>query len=189
LIPVIVDVETTGFSPEHAQVIQIAAIAICKRGHEEFNSYANPGAQHTFGQSAESAMEFNGITRGQVASAPSTDEVSYKFKEWIRMLEDRECDVVQYFAYNYQFDMRFLIKEPWCLDDSRWSAEDLMEMARQLLCNSDVGYATPNKPPKLSEAKAALDLRVPGMAHDALHDVRVSVLIFEEYGKFLREGL
>ncbi len=187
MIPIIIDTETLGFSPPHGHVIQIAAIALCPDEPREYEAYCNPGQDHLYGDMADSSFEYNGIDRDIILQASDSSVIAFQFNLWIQKLIKEFADNPVFYAYNYQFDMRFLIVEPWNLALEHWAEDDVMEMARILLCNSERGYMTPNKSPKLTEAVHGLDIQMPGRHHDALNDVRATAEVYRLYQKFISE--
>ena len=181
MIPIILDTETTGFVPP-AKVVQIAAVAICPDGDDSmFEALCNPGIEHLHTDSAIGALEFNGISAGKIAMAHTDDEVAYEFKEWLRYLTAKYNQEYIIYAYNYRFDQRFLAEKPWSIEEDDWAEDDLMEWARQLMCNSERGYARPNKPPKLVEAEYSLEMDIPGNPHDAMHDALAAAVVYKMF--------
>jgi DNA polymerase-3 subunit alpha (Gram-positive type) len=93
---IIFDLETTGFSPQYAEIIEIGAVRVVNGlivGR--FQSYVNP-----YGRIPANITALTGISSKQTASAPRIDGVFPKFKEFIG------SDVL--IAHNSSFDCRFL---------------------------------------------------------------------------------
>lgn len=91
----VVDIETTGFSPQNNDIIEIAAIKY-KNGNiiDRFESYA---FTHTI---PDKITEITGIDLSMVANAPSINNVLRKFKIF---LED-----AVFMAHNLVFDFNFI---------------------------------------------------------------------------------
>lgn len=168
------DVETTGMKTPQARVIEVAAVVLNEKFEEvdSFSSLANPGFDAMLEADPES-LAINGITHDEVAAAPPADEVARSFetfldKHWGGLL----------FAYNREFDMWFLEKEPWRVSPIKWG-ECVMLAAMDAMAK--VGKAelrrdgTPKWP---SLAKAAVHFKVPQVgAHRALADARTAAQV------------
>ena len=93
---VIFDLETTGFSPQYAEIIEIGAVRVENgRITAKFQSYVKPA-----GRIPSNITALTGISERQTASAPRIDTVFYDFKQFIG------SDIL--IAHNSSFDCRFL---------------------------------------------------------------------------------
>lgn len=99
LIPdryVIFDLETTGFSPQYAEIIEIGAVRVINGLiRERFQTYVHP----LRGIPREITV-LTGITEAKTKDAPQIEDAFYKFAEFIGN------DVL--IAHNSSFDCRFL---------------------------------------------------------------------------------
>ena len=100
--PVVLDTETTGFSPADGhRIIEVAAARFCpKTGEllETFHRYVNPGMPIP-----ERAIEIHGITDEMLADKPSFAEVADELADFVRGR--------QLVIHNAPFDLRFLNAE------------------------------------------------------------------------------
>lgn len=104
---VILDIETTGLSPDHDRILSISA----SYRSEEFHSFVNP-----IKKIPADATRINGISQEMVASAPTWDIVSKQFFTWI--FENAGPNPVLC-AYNgARFDLPFIIKQTQKVDTS-----------------------------------------------------------------------
>lgn len=150
---VIVDVETTGWSPDEARITEIGAVRV-SAGHVcgQFSSLVNPHSAIP-----EQVTELTGISDAMVAAAPPLDRVLPAFLDFAR-----GCVLA---AHNAPFDVGFLSAA--CLAcDLRWpdfTVVDTVELARRVLGEDEV----PNC--KLSTLAAFFGARTPP-CHRALSD-------------------
>ncbi|WP_271219817.1 3'-5' exonuclease [Streptosporangium carneum] len=159
---VVVDVETTGFSPAKGdQICEIALVSLDTEGAtlDEWHSLINP-------RRATGAVHVHGITERMVARAPVIEEVLDDV--WSRIAGRVLV------AHNTSFDLRFLRVLP----ESHWLTETL--------CTQKLA------PDFISEGKWTLaacceraGIRLSG-AHAALADARATAELFRSY---LRRGV
>jgi DNA polymerase III epsilon subunit family exonuclease len=108
---VVLDVETTGYSPRNERVVEIGAVRI--RGGEivaATNWLVNPGRPIP-----EVVIDVHGISDAMVAEAPSFADIAPDLKEWF---EDALL-----IAHNATFDMGFLAHE---FDRNRVAQPDVL---------------------------------------------------------------
>jgi DNA polymerase-3 subunit epsilon len=125
---VIVDVETTGWTPGVARITEIGAVRI-SAGHQlgQFSSLVNPG-----GAIPEHVAALTGISDAMVAAAPSLAEVLPAFLAFAR-----GCVLT---AHNAPFDVGFLAAAcqacdlPW----PDFPVVDTVELARWVLREDEV---------------------------------------------------
>jgi DNA polymerase-3 subunit epsilon len=150
---VIVDVETTGWSPEEARITEIGAVRV-SAGHVrgQFSSLVNPRSAIP-----QQVTELTGISDAMVAAAPPLDQVLPAFLDFAR-----GCVLA---AHNAPFDVGFLSAA--CVAcDLRWpdfTVVDTVELARRVLSEDEV----PNC--KLSTLAAFFSAQTPP-CHRALSD-------------------
>lgn len=99
LIPdsyIVFDLETTGFSPQYSEIIEIGAVKV-KNGIiiKKFQTYVKP-----LGKIPKNITELTGISAKQTANAPHIENAFMSFTEFIG------DDVL--IAHNCSFDCRFL---------------------------------------------------------------------------------
>lgn len=125
---VIVDVETTGWTPGQAQITEIGAVRV--RGGQlkgQFSALVNPGSPIP-----ERVTELTGITDAMVAAAPPLDRVLPAF------LAFASGGVLT--AHNAAFDVGFLTAAcrasglPW----PRFPVVDTVDLARRVLREGEV---------------------------------------------------
>jgi DNA polymerase III epsilon subunit family exonuclease len=125
---VIVDVETTGWSPDEARITEIGAVRV-SAGHQlgQFSSLVNPGSAIP-----ERLVTLTGITDAMVAAAPPLDQVLPAFLAFAR------GGVLT--AHNAPFDVGFLRAAcqacdlPW----PGFPVVDTVELARRVLSEDEV---------------------------------------------------
>lgn len=117
---VVLDTETTGFSPKHDRLLEVAA-AIIQGPHilARFSTFVNPGCAIP-----EEIIELTGITEADVADAPSADEVLAELNAFVG-----ERKII---AHNAPFDRGFIAANAAVGsalgDEGRWM--DSVELAR-----------------------------------------------------------
>ncbi len=125
---VIVDVETTGWSPDEAQITEIGAVRVSAgQVCGQFSSLVNPHRAIP-----EQVTELTGISDAMVAAAPPLERVLPVFLDFAR-----GCVLA---AHNAPFDVGFLAAA--CLAcDLRWpdfTVVDTVELARRVLTEDEV---------------------------------------------------
>lgn len=125
---VIVDVETTGWSPGEARITEIGAVKV-SAGHlrRQFSSLVNPRSAIP-----EQVAELTGISDAMVALAPPLERVLPAFLEFAR-----GCVLT---AHNAPFDVGFLSAACRACD-LRWpdfTVVDTVELARRVLGEDEV---------------------------------------------------
>lgn len=99
---VILDVETTGFSPRDDKIIEVGALKVKNGAAASFSTLVNPGRRIP-----KKTTDVHGITDADVAEAPSFDQIAGDLLAFMEGLP-----VV---GHNVMFDLRFLA---WGLHDS-----------------------------------------------------------------------
>jgi len=93
---VVVDVETTGLSPEDDSIIEIGAVKIVGGIEQDrFQTYVNPGMKLP-----DSAVRLTGITDKDLAKAPSFADVAEDYMDFVGFLP--------LVMHNAKFDVAFL---------------------------------------------------------------------------------
>ena len=165
---VILDVETTGLSPDSGdRVCEVAAVKI--RGGavvQSFGTLINPCRPISSG-----AYQVNRISPAMVAGAPKFNEIAQEFQE---MLRDSVIG-----AYNTPFDIGFINSEFSLAGYQRLTNTtfDVLVMARQLLPGL-------GKYPQENVARAA-GIPFP-LKHRALEDVMVTAKLFMLFASILK---
>jgi DNA polymerase-3 subunit epsilon len=125
---VIVDVETTGWTPGEAQITEIGAVRVrAGQLREQFSSLVNPGSAIP-----EQVTALTGISDAMVAGAPPLDRVLPAFLAFAR------GGVLT--AHNAAFDVGFLTAAcracglPW----PDFPVADTVDLARQVLTEDEV---------------------------------------------------
>ncbi len=153
---VVVDVETTGLSPYHDKIIQLAAIRFEDNKPVAYiNTYVDPHRPVP----AE-ATAVNGITDDALVGAPAAEDIRERFAALI--------DGAMLLGWNVGFDLQFLDQAfPDLLSGASYI--DVMEMAG---CIGDLPDHT------LETAAAFLGFVPPGGFHDALADCWAAAMVY-----------
>ncbi len=154
---VIVDLETTGFSPSKNSMIEFAAIVL--DNGEIIDEYST--LVHTYDEISPQITELTGITQKMVDSAPRLSSVRSKMKKIIG-----DLPVV---GHNVSFDIGFLNEENIALDND---TIDTVTLA-SILYPSLGRY-------RLEFLAEALNLHLPegGQSHRALADTELTAELF-----------
>ena len=157
---IVFDLETTGFSPATAEIIEIGALRmIGGKVDEGFHSYVKPR-----GFLPPHITELTGITREMVDDAPRIEAVIPQF---LRFLDKKSLTLV---AHNASFDCRFM--NLYCammgLDFSRYDVFDSLKAARAYV---------PIESHKLPMIKEFLGLEF--ASHNAIDDCKVTAYLME----------
>ncbi len=155
---VVFDLETTGFSPQYAEIIEIGAVRVINGIIvERFQTYVKP-----YGRIPANITALTGISERQTANAPTVDIAFPCFKEFIKN------DVL--IAHNSSFDCRFLAAVCGMLCQTlENSVLDSVQMARAYIKN------VPNY--KLETLKNYFDIRL--ASHNAIDDCTVTYNVVE----------
>lgn len=161
---VIVDLETTGFSPDSAGITEIGAVKV-RAGQvlDEFQTFVNPGVSIP-----AKITQMTGITNDHVRHAPLSDSAMDSFLEFAGF-EPTGDDRTILVAHNSKFDVGFL-KHACNYWDRHWPNPpelDTVIFARRVLKNaiSDV---------RLDTLAAHFNVSVTP-THRALDDARATV--------------
>lgn len=92
---IVIDTETTHYKPELAHVIEIGAITDTG---ESFESLCNPGIDL---RGCEAALKINGIKEEEVLGAPTVEEVSIDFWEWLYSFQAHDVKLAGYNSNSY----------------------------------------------------------------------------------------
>lgn len=171
---VIVDIETTGLSPEWNDIIEIGAIRY-KDGAEvnRFSSLVQPPAYDDGCFVDEFITKLTGITNEMLAKAPKTKKV---IKDFASYLESDDILI----GYNTNFDINFLYDNFVRHADSPLTNNfiDLMRFSRRLY---------PDMPHhRLRDMVEKFDIIRSGREHRAVSDVEVTQ---ECYSFMIKEAL
>ncbi len=155
---IIFDLETTGFSPQYAEIIEIGAVRVSGGIiTERFQTYVKP-----LGRIPKEITALTGISEKQTANAPGIECAFLRFKEFI------ENDVL--IAHNSSFDCRFLgavcAMMGQTLDNS---VLDSVQIAKAYI------KGVPNY--KLETLKQHFNIRLP--SHNAIDDCTVTYNVVE----------
>ena len=157
---IVLDIETTGLSPQYCEIIEIAAIKI-KDGQVDatFNSLVKPSSEIP-----EFIQNLTGITNSMVDNAPSISEILSSFLEFIGN------DILV--GHNILFDINFISKACYDLTGEALHNDyiDTARIAKKLLCTLDNH--------KLSTIASHFDIRQEN-AHRALDDCYTTNEVFK----------
>lgn len=147
---IVIDVETTGLSPETNSIIQLSAVHYVD--HQEcdsFSTYINPLCHIP-----SKVTALTGIDDLVVADAPTFAEIENSFLDFV----GRSPLLT---GYNFSFDLRFLSAAVGFQMAERYLCFDTLTLARRWI--SSIGY-------KLCQVSAAVGFQT--QFHDALNDCR-----------------
>jgi DNA polymerase III epsilon subunit family exonuclease len=124
---VVIDLETTGLSPEYSDIVELSAVRFADfEPAETFSTLVRPARGINY-----RASLINGITEEMVENAPTIGEVKDGF---LRFIANDRVLVGQ----NIQFDLGFLRRNGMYLPEQRYKFYDTMHMARRHLCRDEV---------------------------------------------------
>ncbi|MCD8370542.1 MAG: PolC-type DNA polymerase III [Clostridiales bacterium] len=164
---VVFDIETTGFSPEKNQIIEIGAVKVVNGAiTDRFSSFVNPDIPIPF-----EIEQLTGISDDMVLTADPIDVVLPEFL--------RFCGESVLVAHNASFDVSFIACKAGELGiPFEPTVLDTVAMARQLLPNLNRF--------KLDTVAKALGVSLANH-HRAVDDAGATAEIFEKFVKMLRE--
>ena len=163
---VIFDLETTGFSPELNNIIEIGAVKV-KDGKiiDRFSAFANPKEPIPF-----RIEQLTGINDGMVINAPGIETVLPEFLDF-----SKDCVMV---AHNADFDTSFIIKKAHLLGlKPEFTIVDTVSMARILLPQLNRF--------KLDTVAKALNISLENH-HRAVDDAECTAYIFLKFAEMLK---
>lgn len=171
LIPdryVIFDLETTGFSPQYAEIIEIGAVRVANGIiTERFQTYVKP-----LGRIPREITALTGISEIQTAGAPNIEKAYHMFAEFIK------DDIL--IAHNCSFDCRFIGAVCGLLGESLSnSVLDSVKMAKAYIKNVE-NY-------KLETLKKHFCINLP--SHNAADDCVVTYNVVEYCRKKQNGGI
>ncbi len=156
---VVFDLETTGFSPEYAEIIEIGAVRV-ENGIiiSRFQTYVKP-----FKRIPSNITALTGITESDVKNAPRIEDAIVKFLDFIGN------DILV--AHNSAFDMRFVCTVCILLGlNIQNQVIDSVKLAKK--------YIKGTKNYKLETLKEHLGIRLD--SHNASDDCTVTYNVVEE---------
>lgn len=165
------DIETTGFSREWNEIIELAAILYDTEKQETIDSF------HQYAKPAKGVpaniTEITGITNEQLKNSPSEKEMMLDFCNWC---DDIVCDGIV--GHNCKaFDLQFIdakcnryhynwMKSPNIIDT--------LSLARQMKKSGLLNLAN------LKQTTLAEHFNITYQAHSALEDVKALILIYNK---------
>lgn len=182
------DVETTGTDPAKHALVQVAGRFYCDRGLvEEFNLLMCPPGD---AEIEDDALKIQGRTREQIQAFADWSEQKVAFEAMLEQHVERfnKNDKVHFIAYNATFDDNFM--RAWfkrCNDDYYgswfwWPPIDVSQLCGLRLMRER--HQLENF--KLMTVAKYLGVQVDdGEAHDAMHDITVTMRLFRQVRKDL----
>ena len=166
---VVVDIETTGLSPEYCEIIEICAIRYhCDEKLEIFSTLVKPENEID-----PFITSLTGITNGMVRDAPSVSDSILRFKNFV------ENDIIV--GYNVGFDINFLY-------------DNLRRSHNLILANPWINIQRIAKKlqPDLENYQQATVAALYGIsiagAHRAERDCEICHALFEQFKKEIMES-
>ncbi|MGN0159513.1 MAG: PolC-type DNA polymerase III [Brotaphodocola sp.] len=164
---VVFDIETTGFSPEKNQIIEIGAVKVINGTiTDKFSTFVNPDVPIPF-----EIEQLTGINDGMVLSSPQIDVILPQFLQF--------CEGCVLVAHNASFDVSFIAynaKQQGLEFDP--TVLDTVALARQLLPNLNRF--------KLDTVAKALNISLENH-HRAVDDAGCTAEIFVKFIEMLRD--
>lgn len=184
---IVLDIETTGFSPKKHHVIEIAAVRLNAQGEvaDEFTALVKPPHQHLqFRDVRKVVREICNIDIEELKKAESAEIVATQLHEWWGESS------APWTAYNLKFERRFLDFKPWNLA-LYTPGICLMQQAHDWIASTFVESDLPEfyrgngcwKFPKLGEARGLLERREhvfpsdEARTHRALPDAHIAAAV------------
>lgn len=163
---VVFDIETTGFSPEKNQIIEIGAVKVINgRITDSFSTFVNPDVPIPF-----EIENLTGISDNMVLTAPKIEKVLPQFLDF--------CDGCVLVAHNASFDVSFIAHQSGCQGLAfQPTVLDTVAMARHLLPNLNRF--------KLDTVAKALGISLENH-HRAVDDAKATAEIFVKFVEMLR---
>lgn len=165
---VCLDLETTGFKPHSAGIVEIGAVLV-RDGvivGEGFSTLAWPGYEMVSGDGHWKALEKNQVPLDQLKDAPRVADAMEQLARWLDVGDGGRVAVT---SFNVAFDRPFLeAAAPWACELLDWQ-ECLMQRAQRHL-----GLA---RSPSLARACEMLGIARDG-EHRALADAQAAARIW-----------
>jgi len=172
-----VDVETTGIKSYSSYIVEAAAVAADENLVEidSFHSMANPG-EEALALASPEALEVNRLSLDEIRRAPAAAEAAAAFRAYLDQYPGAEIH-----AFNNDFDLWFLAREPWKIPSKRWG-ECVMLASLKVMEKAGVLKRFPDGQPKWpSLQEAAKYFGIPmEPTHRALDDARVAARVYKE---------
>lgn len=174
---IVTDVETTGKRTPNARIIEVAAVVLDSTLKEidEFHILANPG-EEALRNAAPEALRKNGISLEEIRSGMPIDQAALRLQAFLGKYPGARMH-----AFNNEFDMWFLEKDPWLVPAASWgecimiASMEMMERANALEMYSKTKVKWPN----LEQAAKFFGIPRDG-SHRATPDTRVAARIYAE---------
>ena len=163
------DVETTGFSSEADQIVEVGLSVI--HDAQEIGSFSSlVFASEEAIAAGEEALKANGIDPDLLRDAPPRDQVAEEMWNFLRPILVAFPDL-SFHSFNVGFDRRFLAHNPWSIPRERWG-ECVMDASMRAMGLSRF--------PRLGDAIEFFKLKFEGEAHRALPDARMAARVHRE---------
>lgn len=176
-IRLFVDVETTGIKSYSAHVVEAAAVAADESLVEidSFHTMANPG-EEAIALASPEALEVNRLSPDDIRRAPAAAEAAAAFRAFLSRFPG-----AQIHAFNNDFDLWFLAREPWKIPSRSWG-ECVMRAAKDVMGEANALKRFPDgksKWPSLQEAAKFFGIPLE-QTHRALEDARIATKVYRE---------
>ena len=105
----VIDIETTGLSPEYDDIIELSAIKVCNNQiQEQFSSLVQPPVYYTLDEQTHFIPEFitdlTGITDDMVSNAPKIADI---LPDYLAFIDNGNSIII---GHNVSFDINFIQK-------------------------------------------------------------------------------
>lgn len=169
---IILDSETTGLQADKNTLLQLSIIDDANK--ILFNKYFKPSDEHFSGellQDWRKAATINAITPERVINCSSLDS----YRDEIQSILDKADEIL---IYNANFDISFMKSHGFSFKESCKITDVMKEYSV---------YKLKNKRFKLSAA--ASEFGYTFTAHDALEDVKATLVVHNEVNKFFNKNI
>jgi DNA polymerase III epsilon subunit family exonuclease len=157
----VLDLETTGFSPKHDRITEIGAVMCCQdEVFAEFHTLVNPGKPIP-----AKVVEIVGITDDMVVDAPSPEQALTDYVAWVQEWAEDAAVFVSHSTFDQRFLDASLGRHGLVVDFS--SVVDTLALAKKFITVEDIGNH------KLAQL-AAFYGYVPDRQHRAMDDAKAA---------------
>ena len=160
------DVETTGFSTEKNQIVEVGLAAF--HGAQEIGTFHSlvHATDEAIAAGAD-ALEKNHINPDDLRTAPLAIDVAELMWQWLRPILAAFPEL-RLHSFNVPFDRRFMACDPWFVERELWG-ECVMDASMRAMGQ--------HRYPRLSDAIEYFKVQPEGDAHRALPDARMAAKV------------
>ncbi len=177
MIPIIIDIEMSGMTPDIDHILEIAAVAVIGPGcHLIYQSHVQPNADFMASMAEDDEImtgstfvnAVSPITYQQLVDAPETDIVAGMFRDWLEFIREYWEEPLEFFAYNDSTKRQFLEYSPWDLGEESWGNDPMKQIGYEAIAHRYHGSTMPDR--CLEGSLQMVGMEVLGPRHSALYD-------------------